>query len=94
MMLDRIRRLGADTAIYGVRGSNGVIIITTKRGQSGSPKFTLTQRFGQFRLANKLGQRRFTDSADAVTFPPVSGTHSTCGRPTAGAGPAAPGSSS
>ena len=31
---------------------------------------------------------------DSATLPPVSGTHSTCGRPTAGAGPAAPGSSS
>jgi TonB-linked SusC/RagA family outer membrane protein len=54
-------------AIYGSEAANGVIIITTKRGQTGAPRFTLTQRFGQFRLANKLGQRRFTDSADAVT---------------------------
>ena len=44
-------------AIYGSEAANGVIIITTKRGQTGGPKFTLTQRFGQFRLANKLGQR-------------------------------------
>lgn len=53
-------------AIYGSEAANGVIIITTKRGQAGRPKFTLTQRFGQFRLANTLGQRRFTDSAEAV----------------------------
>ena len=54
-------------AIYGSEAANGVIIITTKRGQTGAPRFTLTQRFGQYRLANKLGQRRFTDSADAVS---------------------------
>lgn len=54
-------------AIYGSEAANGVIIITTKRGQTGAPRFTMTQRFGQFRLANKLGQRRFTDSADAVS---------------------------
>jgi TonB-linked SusC/RagA family outer membrane protein len=54
-------------AIYGSEAANGVIIITTKRGQVGRPQFTMTQRFGQFRLANKLGQRRFTDSADAVS---------------------------
>ncbi len=54
-------------AIYGSQAANGVIIITTKRGQTGRPKFTLTQRFGEFRLAHKLGQRRFTDSADAVS---------------------------
>lgn len=54
-------------AIYGSQAANGVIIITTKRGQPGRPKFTLTQRLGQFSLANKMGQRRFTDSADAVS---------------------------
>jgi TonB-linked SusC/RagA family outer membrane protein len=54
-------------AIYGAEAANGVIIITTKRGHAGRPQFTMTQRFGQFRLANKLGQRRFTDSADAVS---------------------------
>jgi TonB-linked SusC/RagA family outer membrane protein len=54
-------------AIYGSEAANGVIIITTKRGRAGRPQFTLTQRFGQFRVASKLGQRRFTDSADAVS---------------------------
>ena len=53
-------------AIYGSEAANGVIIITTKRGQSGRPRFTLTQRVGQSRLANTLGQRRFADSAEAV----------------------------
>lgn len=28
------------TAVYGVRGANGVILITTKQGQVGKPKFT------------------------------------------------------
>jgi TonB-dependent starch-binding outer membrane protein SusC len=54
-------------AIYGSEAANGVMIITTKRGQLGRPKFTLTQRFGQYRLARKLGQRQFIDSADAVS---------------------------
>lgn len=54
-------------AIYGSEAANGVIIITTKRGQPGRPKFTLTQRFGQFRLAHKYGSRVFKDSADAVS---------------------------
>ncbi len=37
------------TAIYGSRGANGVIIITTKKGQSGKPKFNykLTTRVGE-----------------------------------------------
>ena len=54
-------------AIYGSEAANGVIIITTKRGQTGRPRFSLTQRFGQYRLARKVGQRRFVDSADAVS---------------------------
>ena len=33
-------------AIYGSRGSNGVIIITTKRGKSGKPQFTFNTRIG------------------------------------------------
>ena len=28
------------TAIYGAQGSNGVVLITTKRGKSGEAKFT------------------------------------------------------
>lgn len=34
------------TAIYGARGANGVIIITTKRGQSGKPRVTLDAYYG------------------------------------------------
>ena len=30
------------TAVYGVRGANGVLLITTKRGQTGKPKISLT----------------------------------------------------
>ena len=33
------------TAIYGSRGANGVIIITTKKGVSGKPKFTFNSAF-------------------------------------------------
>lgn len=30
------------TAVYGVRGANGVLLITTKRGQVGKPKVSLS----------------------------------------------------
>ncbi len=53
-------------AIYGSKANNGVIIITTKRGRSGAPQFSLTQRFGTFDLSNKLGLRRFDTEAAAV----------------------------
>ena len=42
----------ASCAIYGVRGSNGVILITTKRGQ-GSAKVTLDAKWGQNSRASK-----------------------------------------
>lgn len=33
------------TAVYGVRGANGVILITTKRGSKGAPKFNMNYTF-------------------------------------------------
>lgn len=34
------------TAIYGARGSNGVVLITTKRGQAGKPQLTYNAYYG------------------------------------------------
>lgn len=45
------------TAVYGVRGANGVIIITTKRGIKGSPKIQLSGNYGMstpIRLRNNV----------------------------------------
>jgi TonB-linked SusC/RagA family outer membrane protein len=36
----------ASTALYGARGANGVILITTKRGQEGQAKITFDARWG------------------------------------------------
>lgn len=47
-------------AIYGSKASNGVIIVTTRRGREGAPRFNLSQRVGYYELANTLGSRRFT----------------------------------
>ena len=40
----------SSTAVYGIRGANGVIIITTKRGKAGPPKisYTFNQGFNSF----------------------------------------------
>lgn len=40
----------AATAVYGVRGANGVILITTKRGQKGAPSISLNYRFAAQQL--------------------------------------------
>ena len=39
----------SSTAIYGARGANGVIIITSKKGIAGKPKVTLDSYFGSKR---------------------------------------------
>lgn len=40
------------TAVYGIRGANGVIVVTTKRGQLGKPVISYT---GNFSLQNLTG---------------------------------------
>ncbi|AQW90833.1 SusC/RagA family TonB-linked outer membrane protein [Elizabethkingia anophelis] len=45
----------ASTAVYGARGSNGVIVITTKRGKRGKTKFNLSTTLGfQNEAYNKI----------------------------------------
>lgn len=36
----------SSTAVYGIRAANGVIIITTRRGQEGAPKVSFSGNFG------------------------------------------------
>ncbi len=50
----------AASAIYGSQATNGVIVITTKKGSMGQPKFNLSQRFGTYQLIRKKGSRHFT----------------------------------
>lgn len=42
----------AAAAIYGSRGANGVIIITTKRGKNGKPRFNFSTRLGMSKPTN------------------------------------------
>jgi TonB-dependent starch-binding outer membrane protein SusC len=44
----------AAAAIYGSRGANGVILVTTKRGKTGKPTFNFTARTGISRPAKLL----------------------------------------
>ncbi|TGE25889.1 TonB-dependent receptor [Hymenobacter aquaticus] len=45
---------GAAAAIYGVRASNGVVVITTKRGKAGKAQVGLNVYYGQQQLRKKL----------------------------------------
>jgi TonB-linked SusC/RagA family outer membrane protein len=44
----------ASAAIYGSRGSNGVILITTKKGRTGKPKFSFNSFVGFQEVADRL----------------------------------------
>ena len=54
-------------AIYGSAAANGVVVITTKKGQSGAPKFSFNQRFGTHVQGHTLDLRRF-NIADAMDY--------------------------
>ncbi len=54
------------SAIYGSRASNGVIVITTRRGRTGARKVNATQRIGFSAISNTLGSRTFTSKEEAV----------------------------
>jgi TonB-dependent starch-binding outer membrane protein SusC len=62
--IERIEVLkdGSSTAIYGARGANGVIIITTKRGAAGAPRVDYSTYYSMESIANKL------DLLDAYQF--------------------------
>ena len=42
------------TAIYGSRGANGVVLITTKRGRQGKGTVTVDSYYGSQQIANKV----------------------------------------
>jgi TonB-linked SusC/RagA family outer membrane protein len=58
-----ILKSAAASAIYGSQATNGVVVITTKRGTAGQPRFNLSQRAGTFMLARNLGTRHWKDNA-------------------------------
>jgi TonB-dependent SusC/RagA subfamily outer membrane receptor len=49
----------AASAIYGSQATNGVVIITTKRGKAGAPRFGLTSRVSTSQLLESKGSRNF-----------------------------------
>ena len=54
------------TAIYGSRGTNGVIVITTKQGVPGRTSLDFIQRFGTARVSKTLPFRCFSSGAEVV----------------------------
>ena len=56
------------SAIYGSKGSAGVIVITTKRGTSGKPKWEVNTQLGQYQIMNEYPLRQFPTLASAQTW--------------------------
>jgi TonB-dependent starch-binding outer membrane protein SusC len=50
----------AASSIYGSKAANGVVIITTRRGQVGRPRMNVIQRFGVFQPTRKIESRRWS----------------------------------
>lgn len=54
----------AASAIYGSRATNGVVVITTKKGTTGAPRFDVSQRVGMSQTIREKGSRKFATLAD------------------------------
>lgn len=55
----------AATAVYGMKGANGVVLVTTKRGKTGKPLISLTAQTSQQRPFN---MPEYLDSFDALSL--------------------------
>lgn len=64
----------AATAIYGSRASNGVLLITTRKGSSGAPQFNFGTQVSVSRIAKKMAVqsaadfRKYVDSLGGGTY--------------------------
>jgi TonB-linked SusC/RagA family outer membrane protein len=63
-----VLKSAAATAIYGSRATNGVVVITTKKGKAGTTRFSVTQRVGSGSALKNLGSRRFTSYAQVAPY--------------------------
>lgn len=59
-----VLKSAAATAIYGSRATNGVVVITTKRGKENQPRWNLTQRVGTQSQLRGLSSRKFATITD------------------------------
>jgi len=63
-----VLKSAAATAIYGSRATNGVVVITTKRGKAGQNRYNVTQRLGTQQPVRLLGSRQFADYATVKPY--------------------------
>ncbi|HWE42386.1 MAG TPA: SusC/RagA family TonB-linked outer membrane protein [Gemmatimonadaceae bacterium] len=68
------------SSIYGSRGTNGVVIITTKRGRAGKTSLDISQRFGTSSISNKLDLRCLNTLGDYIDYTGSAGISDTAKR--------------
>src|SRR5437870_3348678 len=64
-----VLKSAAATAMYGSRATNGVVIIRSKRGTAGVPRFNLTSRIGRSAAYRLLGTRQFETVDKVLSLP-------------------------
>jgi TonB-linked SusC/RagA family outer membrane protein len=60
----QILKDGASTAIYGARGANGIIQVTTKKGKEGATKFSYTGTYGvqsPWKIPSMMNSSQYVD---------------------------------
>ncbi|MCC6244604.1 MAG: SusC/RagA family TonB-linked outer membrane protein [Gemmatimonadaceae bacterium] len=63
-----VLKSAAASAIYGSRATNGVVVITTKKGRSGQTNWNVTQRMGTQQLMRSLGHRQYETLSDVLPY--------------------------
>ncbi len=63
-----VLKSAAASAIYGSRATNGVVVITTKKGSAGQTRWNVTQRAGTQSLMRSLGHRQYATLDDVLPF--------------------------
>ena len=61
-----VLKSAAASAIYGSRATNGVVVITTKRGKQGKASWNVTQRMGSQQALKNLSSRKYADLAEVT----------------------------
>jgi TonB-linked SusC/RagA family outer membrane protein len=63
-----VLKSAAATAIYGSRATNGVVVITTKKGSQGQTRWNVTQRAGTQQLMRSIGHRQYATLDDVLPY--------------------------
>ena len=63
-----VLKSAAASAIYGSRATNGVVVITTKRGRQGRASWNVVQRMGTQQQLKNLSSRKYADLAEVTPF--------------------------